>query len=37
MKEGQQGRNPIRDQLKELFGELNEYNKEKKECFAQIE
>ena len=37
MKEGQQGRNPIRDQLNELFGELSEYNKEKKECFAQIE
>jgi len=37
MKEGQQGRNPIRDELNELFGELNKYSKEKKECFAQIE
>ena len=26
MKEGQQGRNPIQSQLRELFGELNQYN-----------
>ena len=26
MKEGQQGRSPIQSQLRELFGELNQYN-----------
>jgi len=37
MKEGQNGRNPIRDELRELFGELDTYNKERKERFAEIE
>ena len=37
MKDGQQGRNPIRDQLRELFGELGTYNKEKKDKLAEIE
>ena len=37
MKEGQLGRNPIRDQLRELFSELNKYQDEKKVKLAEIE
>lgn len=37
MRDGQQGRNPIRDSLRELFGELALLNQEKKGKLAQIE
>ena len=37
MRDGQTGRNPIRDELRELFGELSNYNGEKKEKLAKIE
>ena len=37
MRDGQTGRNPIRDELRELFGELSNYNQEKKEKLAEIE
>lgn len=37
MRDGQQGRNPIRDELRELFGELTVLNQEKKEKLAEVE
>lgn len=37
MKTGQLGKNPIRDQLRELFSELKTYTDEKKVKLAQIE
>ena len=37
IKDGQSGRNPIKEQLRELFSELDQYNQEKKDRFAEIE
>ena len=37
MKEGQLGRNPIKDKLRELFSELNQYQDEKKVKLGEIE
>ena len=37
MKEGQLGRNPIKEQLRELFGEVKQYNEERKQRFDEID
>ena len=37
MRDGQQGRNPIKAQLRELFSEFETYNKERKTKYAEIE